>query len=160
MRVKYVATTSLIITTLAIAAPTHARLSPSFCSEMHDAIKQVNTMFPRTVKQPSASIVEDVTGLREFYYLDTTYLRVDVDCEEEAVIYEVRFADSEIENKLKADKKKADEAFYDMHKSQMMSACRPDGFIRKFGLKQEVRDLVDRSGVVWHRWVTSSYDCL
>ena len=71
----------------------------------------------------------------------------------------VLFADVDLEVSLKRDLKKAESAFYNMHNTQKEFACRPGGFIRKFGFKQEVRNLLDRSGDVWHRWVTSSYDC-
>ena len=114
----------------------------------------------QTVSSPSKSFLESAGGADKMVFLDTEYLKFDVDCEEEAVIYFVRFTNGELERQLKADKEKADSAFYDMHNNQILMACRPDAFIRKFGLKQEVRTLLDRSGEVWHRWVTSSYDCL
>jgi hypothetical protein len=155
------ATIQLVLMSLTslIGLPVEASLSPSFCSEMRDAMKQMNAMLPQIVKSPSASFLENLDGVEDKVFLDTTYVSVDVDCEEEAVIYNVRFADSEVEDQLKADTKKADGAFYDMYNSQKAMACRSSGFIRKFGLKQEVRTLLDRSGDEWHRWVTSSYDC-
>lgn len=150
----------LILTILMAAVPVEARLSGSFCLEMREAMGQMNAMLPQTVKSPSASFLENLDGVEDKVFLDTTYVSVDVDCEEEAVIYKVRFANQGVEDQLKADTKKADGAFYDMHNNQKAMACRPSGFIRKFGLKQEVRTLLDRSGDEWHRWVTSSYDCL
>jgi hypothetical protein len=150
---------ALMFSTLLTGFPVEARLSPSFCSEMQDAMKQMNAMLPQTVKSPSASVLENLSGVEDKVFLDTTYVSVDVDCEEEAVIYNVRFTNQEVEHQLKTDTKKADGAFYDMHNNQKAMACRPSGFIRKFGLKQEVRTLFDRSGDEWHRWVTSSYDC-
>ena len=150
---------ALIVFTSLAGLPVEARLSTSFCSEMRDAMKQMNAMLPQTVKSPSASFLENLDGVEDKVFLDTTYVSVDVDCEEEAVIYNVRFANREVEDQLKADTKKANGAFYDMHNNQKAMACRSSGFIRKFGLKQEVRILLDRSGDEWHRWVTSSYDC-
>ena len=66
----------------------------------------MNAMLPQTVKSPSASVLENLDGVEDKVFLDTTYVSVDVDCEEEAVIYNVRFADREVEDQLKADTKK------------------------------------------------------
>ncbi len=140
--------------------PAEARLSKAFCSELRGGATQMNAMLPRTVSSPDKGFLESTDGVEKMVFLDTDYLKVDVDCEEEAVIYYVRFTSSELEQQLKADKKQADSAFYDMHNNQILMACRPEAFIKKFGLKQEVRTLLDRAGEVWHRWVTSSYDCL
>ena len=159
MSVRDTIQVGLMALTSLIGLPVEARLSPSFCSEMQDAMRQMNAMLPQTVKSPSASVLENLDGVEDKVFLDTTYVSVDVDCDEEEVIYNVRFANQEVEDQLKADTKKADGAFYDMHNNQKAMACRPSGFIRKFGLKQEVRTLLDRSGDQWHRWVTSSYDC-
>ena len=117
------------------ALSAEARLSQAFCSEMREGMTQMNEMLPQTVSSPSKSFLESAGGVEEMVFLDTDYLKVDVDCEEEAVIYYVRFTNGELERQLKADKEKADSAFYDMHNNQILMACRPDAFIRKFGLK-------------------------
>lgn len=150
---------ALMILFCLLVLPAEARLSPSFCTEMQDGMRQMNAILPKTFKSPSASVLKNLDGAEDKVFLDTTYISVDVDCEEEAIIYKVRFANQEVEDQLKADTKKASGAFYEMHENQKGVACRPSGFIRKFGLKQEVRTLVDRSNKIWHRWVTSSYDC-
>ena len=159
MPLKRFVKTSFLLSLLVATQPAEARLSPSFCSEMRDAMRQMNSMLPQTIERPSPSLLQNLRGFEEKIFLNTTYLSVDVDCEEEAVIYNVRIAEQEVEAQLKSDSRKAESAFYDMHENQKAMACRPSGFIRKFGLKQEVRTLLDRSGDVWHRWVTSSYDC-
>lgn len=133
-----------------------AEVSDALCSGFTNAMVEFSAKLPMTVSMPSNVTRGKVDKSNVLVWLPTTYTDVSFDCETGTVVYALRPGTAEASYQLL--KRSAPRELAAFQAIQEDIACKPDGFIRSYGVS-ETRRWHSYNGALWQTFTTHPKDC-